>query len=655
MKIRTLICFLFAVICAVLITRTQVSAADTIVASGDWAGGNVIWSLSEDGTLTLKGPRHMEGATTSYPWARYADQIQKIVFEDGLTSIAKNAFTLLPNLTSVQFNNTITKIEDRAFSNCPKLQTIYLNENIEELGDMAFIGCESLTSVTFAPHSKLSQFGSNVFSNCSSLTSVTFPLHPKFTEIPSGTFFKCPLTSIDIPAGIKTIGDSAFANCEQLAHITLPEGLERVGKYAFQYCYKLTKLTIPSTVKSLTYSFYYCTGLKELELYANVNYTKSFKGCPIKSVVYLGNLTTISDDSFDGCSSLASVTFPDSVVTIGRDAFRGCAIREITLPKNLKTIGSDAFNSSKLISITLPDSVETVERGAFRYCPNLTSFTAGSNLRTLSAYIFEYCPNLTYVSLKNITAIGSNAFLNCNSLAYIALPEVLESIGDSAFFSCESLVSIKIPASVKVIEQTAFADCTSLKTVVFAGSAPSLNHTVFYYRTICAYYPKGDPSWSADILQDYEGKVTWIASSCDESHAPISLPAVLPTCTQSGLTEGSVCGMCGSMLSEQQTVNALGHDFGSWSLIEPPEDNQLGLYQRSCYNCDLVEQRHMDESEATDPTEPPSQPSESTKPSEPSAPTPEAEDGLDLWIWLTICGGAILLFGAVVWLILKRK
>lgn len=71
------------------------------------------------------------------------------------------------------------------------------------------------------------------------------------TSIGDYAFFLCSLTSIDIPANVTSIGNSAFAACRSLSSIELPEGLTSIGNYAFDECYSLTSINIPAGVTSI--------------------------------------------------------------------------------------------------------------------------------------------------------------------------------------------------------------------------------------------------------------------------------------------------------------------------------------------------------------------------------------------------------------------
>ena len=166
----------------------------------------------------------------------------------------------------------------------------------------------------------------------------------------------------------------------------------------------------------------------------------------IKTVNIASGVTTIGDDAFYFCDSLTSVTIPDSVTTIGDDAFRYCdSLTSITVDENNKYYSSDSygvlFNKDKTTliqypignartSYTIPDSVTTIGDNAFRSCTSLTSITIPDSVTTIGYEAFRCCYKLTSVTIPDsVTTIGNSAFYICNSLEYVHIPASVISIG----------------------------------------------------------------------------------------------------------------------------------------------------------------------------------------------------------------------------------
>ena len=163
-----------------------------------------------------------------------------------------------------------------------------------------------------------------------------------------------------------------------------------------------------------------------------------------------GDVTTIGKFAFSYCSSLTSVTIPDSVTTIGGCAFSGCSsLTSVTIPDSVTTIGDSAFkNCSSLTSVTIPDRVTTIGEWAFCKCSSLTSVTIGDSVTTIGEGAFFGCRSLTSVTIPDsVTTIGGGAFAHCSSLTSVTIGDSVTTIGEFAFFGCSSLTSVYCKAT----------------------------------------------------------------------------------------------------------------------------------------------------------------------------------------------------------------
>ena len=159
------------------------------------------------------------------------------------------------------------------------------------------------------------------------------------TSIGNCAFRYCTsLKSITIPNSVIEIGSSAFSGCSSLTSITIPNSVTEIGVYAFKGCTSLTSITIPNSVTNIGDStFWGCSSLTAIYVAVdNKNYTSVNgvlfnkdktalicypAGKTDKSYNITNSVTSIGDYAFNGCSSLTSITIPDSVTSIG-----GCAL-----------------------------------------------------------------------------------------------------------------------------------------------------------------------------------------------------------------------------------------------------------------------------------------------------------------------------------------
>ena len=185
-------------------------------------------------------------------------------------------------------------------------------------------------------------------------------------------------------------------------------------------------------------------------------------------------VTTIGENAFNGCKSLVSVTFPESLTAIGGYAFFECdALVNVTFNEFLKIIGEEAFwGCGSLKSISFPKSLTNIGEEAFCECTCLTSiiFQENSSLETIGKAAFMDCRSLISVTFpESLSTLGDFAFFDCYSLESIIFPEncLLSDIGTMTFYCCEQLTSVSFPKLLTNIGMHAFRFCSSLSSVRF--------------------------------------------------------------------------------------------------------------------------------------------------------------------------------------------
>ncbi len=189
------------------------------------------------------------------------------------------------------------------------------------------------------------------------------------------------------------------------------------------------------------------------------------------SVSYEGtsySVTGIADYAFSGFTGLASITIPNSIISIGKKAFSGCSgLTSVTIPNSVTSIGDYAFyRCSSLTSVTLNSN--TIVGKDYEYNSNIksifgeqvTEYILGDEITSIGGHAFCGCGSLTSVTIGNsVTSIGEWAFSGCSGLTSVSIPNSVTSIGEYAFYNCSSLTSVTIPNSVTSIGQNAFSGC----------------------------------------------------------------------------------------------------------------------------------------------------------------------------------------------------
>ena len=344
----------------------------------------------------------------------------------------------------------------------------------------------------------LTAIGDYAFANCSGLTSIEIP--NSVTTIGTAAFYYCRgLTSIDIPNSVTTIGAHAFLCCDGLTSIYIPNSVTYIGSIAFLSCTSLKAFSVDSA------NDYYKADSGVL---FNKNGTELVcypAGKAVDNYSIPNSVTTIGNDAFHGCSGLTSIEIPNGVTTIGGQAFCDCSgLTSINIPNSVTAIGFQAFRyCSGLTSIFIPNSVTAIGSMAFVDCTSLKSFSvdsANDYYKAVSGVLFNkegtellYYPvekNANSYNIPNgVITISDNAFNGCSGLTSIVIPNGVTTIGSHAFCDCSGLTSIDIPNSVTTIGYSAFYGCDNLTSVTVEMDAPlTIVENTFTSRTDATLY-----------------------------------------------------------------------------------------------------------------------------------------------------------------------
>lgn len=445
---------------------------------------------------------------------RWCSSLTSITIPKTIKVIEDNAFTNCYNLTKTNYTGTIASWCDIKFNysnpiensgnffiNDQEIKDITIPNTVDSIPYMAFRGCSSLISVSISEG--VVSIGKEAFMECYNLQSVTIP--NSITHIGRNAFFRTDIysknmeddilyidnclicarwqdfyyeeRSITVKNNTRLIADEAFADCISLTTIVLPESVTSIGQEAFSNCSSLNSITIPNNLISIGSEAFDDTpwyeNLEDGLLYMGRVLYK-YKGTmpPNTSIQINDGTICINENAFYSCDGLASISIPNSLISIDDRAFSGTSLTSITIPENVTNIGASAFSScSSLTSVTIPESVTNIGASAFSGCSSLTSIIIPNNVTSIGNQTFYYCSSLASITIGNsVTSIGARAFAMNSSLTSIIIPNRVVYIGEEAFENCSSITSITIGNGVKSIAVRAFAGCSAITKVNYTGN-----------------------------------------------------------------------------------------------------------------------------------------------------------------------------------------
>lgn len=285
---------------------------------------------AQDGICSVCG--YQEGVTDGLIYTEYDDhcvlywmgdvtetEIVIPAYHNGkpVTEIGPSAFHD-SKIVSIHIPDTVTAIGSTAFNWCQKLETVTGMKNVETIGEMAF--CR--TNVSQIPlGERLVSVGASAFES-SGLKELQIP--DSVTDLGESCFSGCrSLLSVEIGKGVRELPHLCFYQCAKLGSVTFSEGLESTGKCTFDLC-PITALEFPSTLKTIGEESFTRTALERLVVPDSVTKieARAFEECESLLSADLGNgLVSLGQDAFRRCYGCMTVKIGRALSEIGAGAF----------------------------------------------------------------------------------------------------------------------------------------------------------------------------------------------------------------------------------------------------------------------------------------------------------------------------------------------
>ena len=317
------------------------------------AGGNLVF---DDTILTAVTLDCGEGVTLGKESTAFYIALPPQTFEEGFTVEVK---CIGYKTMTISTDNSIS-LERNHIQPMAALEFINTNPPTQPTPASNEIWYTSSDGDVVMPYNT-NAFGANIISNEYNNGMGVITFDGDVTTIEECAFSFCySLTSVTIPDSVTTIGSSAFHECTSLTSVNIGDSVTTIGDCAFFYCVSLTSVNIPESVTTIgNAAFAICKSLRE--------FTGKYAAD--------GGRCLIIDNTIIAYAEASGTTYniPDSVTTIGNDAFAYCdSLTSVNIGDSVTTIGYYAFyDCYSLTSVTIPDSVTNILYAAFSACYNL--------------------------------------------------------------------------------------------------------------------------------------------------------------------------------------------------------------------------------------------------------------------------------------------
>lgn len=482
------------------------------------------------------------------------ESLTEVILSDGISKISSGAFSFCSSLQSLSIPLTLKVLGESAFRGCIKINNLDIR-GVVDIPSSVFEDCYALTNIKISD--ELNSIGSKAFKG----THFTkFEIPNSVTNVGGYVFSGCDsLESVIIGNGVSVLSSPLFENCPNLTELIIKDG---ESPLSFSYISGDAKYTSPHNPNSYSVNAYSCfEGLNLQTVYigrslkcGTVGYktysvpflgnetiekitigpkVKSiplagmsssggdisestwsqykvgfFQGCSnLKEVIILGGgIKALSNQLFENCINLSTITLGYGVSYIGDDALSNCeALSNIIFYAEQAPLYSGTFSNSQYINCKL--SIPVSSEGSYKSTspwenfwnieenPDLVAFfvvddieyeVVQNNEVQIIGTSFKEPSDITLksvVSYKNreysLVDIADNAFTGNKDVLSISLPTSIDVIKDNQFKDCVNLTQVYLPTSLTIIGNSAFENCSSLSEMNIPRTLTKFGNSCF--------------------------------------------------------------------------------------------------------------------------------------------------------------------------------
>ncbi len=552
--------------------------------------------------------------------------LESVVIHNNIKTIGNGAFAY-SSIRSITIPNSVNEIGDEAFAHSD-IESITISDSVNEIGNEAFCGCDNLKTIILPKNLKTISEG--MFSK-SGIESITIP--SGVVQIDKKAFYGCEsLKVLTIPDNVYYIYYEAFAD-SNIEEIKLPKHIDWIADKTFYNCSKLTSIIIPENVERIdSYVFGGCSNLESISLSDSVKAIEegAFDGCKSLKDIYYGGKETGWEKLYNYTKTtgknnyflsanvhcINSETQTNPVIGISIDQ------TEITIDKNttyylsINIIPSYA-TCKEVIWASDDESIATVDDEG-----TVTAISEGEATITVTTVDGGYTASCKVIvnddgedyhdhKLSYVQAIEATCTEEGN-IEYWICQDCGELFEDEDGYYETSLNEVTIPplghnwGEWVTLKEASETENGLEERVCLNDSSHKQTRPI----------PAGNHVHSLELIEGKEATCTedgnieyWICSECGrifndedceveiETEDTVSKKTghdfiwkeeniVEATCTTDGsYDEVYYCVNCGEEKSRETIIiDALGHDWGEWVVVNEPTDTEDGLKERVCLN-----------------------------------------------------------------------